>query len=129
MHSGDILSFADKYSAGDKCVGSERRPAHWLDEKVKELIVNTSKRVYRLLDFKGIVRFDYLVKDNEVYLNEINSVPGSLAYYLFCDKLSEFTSLLTQLIDDAVEQKIKEDNFLTFYSSNVLNCDYKNIKK
>ena len=129
MHVGDILSFADKYSGGDKCVGSERKPANWLDESVKEQIINTSKEIYRLVDFKGIVRFDYLVRNNEVYLNEINSVPGSLAYYLFCDKLNEFTALLTKLIEDAVEQKIKEDNLLTFYSSNVLYCDYKSIKK
>ena len=129
MHVGDILSFADKYSGGDKCVGSQRVSANWLDDKLQEQIKKYSREIYRQLDFKGIVRFDYLVRENEVFLNEINSVPGSLAYYLFCDKLSEFTTLLTNLIDDAVERKLKEDNLLTFYSSNVLYCDYKNMKK
>ncbi len=129
MHLGDILSFADKYSGGDKCVGSQRQSADWLGDEIQERIKKISREIYRLLDFNGIVRFDYLVCNGKIFINEINSVPGSLAYYLFCDKLSKFTTLLTQLIEDAVERKLKEDNLLTFYSSNVLYCDYKNMKK
>ena len=62
-------------------------------------------------------------------LNEINAVPGSMAYYLFCDKFSQFKELLTSLIEEGVERKRKEDKYVTFYKSEILYGDYKGVKK
>ena len=45
---------------------------------------------------------DFLVQGEKVYLSEINTVPGSLAYYLFCDRISEAKSFFEGLIDDAI---------------------------
>lgn len=129
LHSGDILSFADKYSGGEKTVGSERISAHFLPEKVKDEIVEISKKIYRSFDFSSVVRFDYLVLGEEVFLNEINAVPGSLAYYLFCESTLQFTKLLNDLIEDAIEKKRSEDNLISVYKSQVLFGDYKNLKK
>ena len=52
-----------------------------------------------------------MVKENKVYLNEINSVPGSLSYYLFCSTFSEFALLLKECIllaekNFAIEQSL-----------------------
>ena len=50
----------------------------------------------------GVVRMDFLVQGEKVYLSEINTVPGSLAYYLFCDRLSEGREFVEGLVDDAI---------------------------
>ncbi len=129
IRKDEILSFADKYGGGDKTVGANRIVPTDICQKTVDEIKSMSKEIYRKLDFSSIVRFDFLLCDGEVYLNEINAVPGSLAYYFFCDKIGKFTQLLTDLIKDAVERKRKEDHYVTFYSSQILYGDYKSIKK
>ena len=129
MKKSEILSFADKYGGGEKAVGCDRRKAVDLPADIVEQIKKYCKDVYRKLDFSSIVRFDFLLSNGCVYLNEINAVPGSLAYYLFCNKMEEFSELITQLVNDAVDVKRKEDNYLTFYSSKILHGDYTGIKK
>ena len=64
-----------------------------------------------------------------MYLNEINSVPGSFAYYLFCDKISELTDLLTDLIDESLANYLsKRSNVLAFESS-ILSYEGLSLKK
>ena len=70
-----------------------------------ELIVKAhTERIYRELDLNGVVRMDYLVDKarNKVYINEINTVPGSMAFYLFEGQNIEFKTLISRLIDNAV---------------------------
>ena len=60
------------------------------------------------------MRVDYLLYDHRLYVNEINAVPGSLSYYLFSDKISAFTKLLTDLLNftlkkHAPEASLKKD--------------------
>lgn len=62
-------------------------------------------------------------------MNEINAVPGSLAYYLFCDKLSDFSNLLTKLVADAEKRKRETDGRVIEYTSSVLFGDFKGAKK
>ena len=45
---------------------------------------------------------DYLVSGDEVYLCEVNTVPGSLAYYLFCDRIIEARDFFCSLLRDAI---------------------------
>ena len=52
-----------------------------------------------------------------------------MAYYLFCSKFSEFKQILTELIEVAIDRKKREDNYIDFYSSNVLFGDFSGIKK
>ena len=129
LRKSDILSFNDKYGNGDKAVGSDRRYPTDLSAQMQNEICKISKKIYRSLDFSSIVRFDFLLCKNNLYLNEINAVPGSMAYYLFCDKFSQFKELLTSLIEEGVEHKRKEDKYVTFYKSEILYGDYKGVKK
>ena len=125
----DILSFTDKYGGVEKAVGNERmRPTDLTKEQI-DLIKTTSKRLYRELDFTSIIRFDFLLSEGKVYLNEINAVPGSMAYYFFCDKISEFSELIDKLVEDAISRKRMEDNYKTFYNSDLLYRSYSGIKK
>lgn len=91
-----LLTFADKYTDG-----AERLFPAPIDPVLAEKIREMTKTLYESLEFTGIVRVDYLVKGKRVWVNEINAIPGSLAYYLFTDTVSGFTKILTALVEEA----------------------------
>lgn len=95
LPNGEIYSFEEKYSGGGKSVFPADIPT-----EISTYIRNTTKTVYEKLNMRGIVRFDYIYSD-EVYLSEINTVPGSLAYYLFAKNFKEFLSVLLGVIEQA----------------------------
>ena len=68
------------------------------------------------------MRFDFLynAKSKKLYLNEINSIPGSLAYYLFESKGMSFYELITRLIDIAEYRKEKNKNRVHIYQGSHL---------
>lgn len=113
--ASEVLSFGDKYENGKRIF-----PAN-ISKKLSNKIKRTTKLVYDKCAFSGIIRIDYFIKDGQIYLNEINSIPGSLAYYLFCNTLSEFSKLLDQLIGVAVSEYCKKSTYLTLYRSKILN--------
>lgn len=110
-----ILSFEDKYSGGKR-----EFPAQ-IPGDTAEKIKKISEKVYAELDFTGAIRIDYFISGKNVFLNEINSVPGSLAYYLFCDTLKEFGKMITDMIRLAEKNFAIESSLVKKYSSSVLN--------
>lgn len=104
ISSGDILSFEDKYVGGEKT--SRQLPAD-IEKGMASLIKAQSKRIYCELDLKGVVRFDYLLTEDmkKVYINEMNTIPGSLANYLFEPLGIGYGELLDIIIDEAINQK------------------------
>lgn len=116
-----ILSFKDKYECYTGSLDREF-PAN-IPEKLTKKIQLTTEKVYKNCDFSGIVRIDYLYCQDKLYLNEINSVPGSLAYYLFTDTLKGFTDILTKLINYSVENHNKFKSRKFSYSSGVLSIN------
>ena len=99
----DFLTFDDKYMTNGKMGGG----GHIIPADIGnlELIVKAhTERIYRELDLNGVVRMDYLVDKarNKVYINEINTVPGSMAFYLFEGQNIDFKTLISRLIDNAV---------------------------
>ena len=85
----DILSYKDKYignaKGSTKGMVTTRRiiPAR-IDKKLEEEVLELAKKVFLVLNNRGIVRIDFLIdnKKKKVYVNEINTIPGSLSYYL-----------------------------------------------
>lgn len=110
----EILSFTDKYENGKR-----EFPAN-IDSKISKKIRFITEKVYSELGFSGTVRIDYFVKNDKIYLNEINSVPGSLAYYLFCDTLREFSDLLTDIIRRAEREYAKKSTLKRKFGSQIL---------
>lgn len=68
-----------------------------IDETLKEKIKEAFKKLYNTLFVGSLIRCDFFVVDGEVYINEINSIPGSMANYLFEDFNTLFTSLAQNL--------------------------------
>ncbi|MCH5148010.1 MAG: ATP-grasp domain-containing protein [Clostridiales bacterium] len=96
LTNGEILSFEDKYQGG----GTRVFPAN-LPSTMSQLIKNITKNVYLSLNMRGIVRFDFIVSGKEVYLSEINTVPGSLSYYLLSGGFKDFYGVLDKVIRQA----------------------------
>ena len=131
--SDEILSFNNKYlmsnSGGDYISCSKKKVK--LSKKMKISIEEISQKVYRALCCKGVVRFDFiLTKDGELYLNEVNTVPGSLANYLFFNTGLDFTSQIDEQIRYAINCNIKSGKIIRFFDSNVLqNIDLSTLNK
>lgn len=97
ISSGGLLSFDDKYSGGGRSV----IPAD-IPEELSERIKDITRNVYSELDMRGIARFDFILEGEQLFLSEVNTVPGSLAWYLFAPAFKEFYPVLEGVILQAV---------------------------
>ena len=94
----DILSYEDKYAGGGKSVLPADIPTQTADA-VKQI----TEYVYSRLNMRGIVRFDYILHGDEIILSEVNTVPGSLSYYLLSSGFKIFYPVLQAVIVQAEE--------------------------
>ena len=103
----EFLTFEEKYEGGKYKSGCDRIVRSALADRVREVSV----RVYRAFDLFGIARMDYLYSEKEdvLYLNEINSQPGSLSYYLFEEVGIGFRELLERVIDASIRRRKEKD--------------------
>lgn len=101
----DFLTFEDKYMTDGKMSGGGRIYPATLTEKVKKTIYDYAKRIYEFLDMKGVVRMDFLIdRQNKVYINEVNTIPGSMAFYLFEEEDIDYEDLIDILVDEAIRR-------------------------
>lgn len=118
----DIYKFTDKYEHGTKDESLNKLPAK-LSKKIQEKIYNISKEIYLKLELSGIVRIDFLydLDEKELYVNEINTIPGSYAFYLFKNKDISFESLVNDLIKQTLINEEKKKKYISSFKSNILN--------
>ena len=109
-----VLSFDDKYRFGKRVFPAD------IDKKTARTIKNYTEKLYRELRCKGVIRIDYFLHNGKVYLNEINTVPGSLAYYLFCDTLKEFGVMLNELLEVALKDGATLSSLQTEFYTGIL---------
>ncbi|MGB7338229.1 MAG: D-alanine--D-alanine ligase family protein [Phototrophicaceae bacterium] len=107
----DFLAFEDKYLRGNDGMKSADRiiPAP-IGDALTQKIQDLSRRAFRAVDGRGIVRIDFLVKpdDDAVYINELNTMPGSLSFYLWRETNmsdGEVVDHLVKLAQDAYADK------------------------
>lgn len=118
----DMLGFNDKYLISGKMNGGYRELPAKISEELKNDIESITLNAYNALYMKGSVRIDYLYSEGILYLNEINTIPGSLAFYLFENKGIPYTKLIDIMIDTALYEKSQDKNLIKYYNSSVLNC-------
>ena len=111
---GEIYSFEDKYI--QRLVQAKK-----VDKSIEKKIKRLTERVYKLLGCRGVVRVDFLFDDKEkkLYVNEINTIPGSLAFYLF--ENVKFSELIECLVDESLDEKNKKRQKVTSFESGALN--------
>lgn len=94
-----ILTFLDKYD-NYRPNDSHVIPAD-INPKFKKKIIAIAKKVYLNLNLKSVMRFDFLLdeENGKIYLNEVNAIPGSLAYYLFEPLKIKMIDLIQMMIE------------------------------
>lgn len=122
----EALSFEDKYQSGsgaEKGMASADRiiPADIsseLTKKIQDLAVKT----FSALDASGLARLDFLVNANteEVYFNEINTIPGSFSFYLWDKSDLKFDQLLEELIEIGIKRHREKNGRVRSYETNLL---------
>ncbi len=107
-----IYSFEEKYvkkkKDGDALSRVKGGGRVALTGDLREKIRAYTRTVYKRMNLQGAVRMDFLVSEGKAYLCEVNTVPGSLAYYLFCERLIDARSLFSDLLEDAIERAKEE---------------------
>ncbi|OQB25705.1 MAG: D-alanine--D-alanine ligase [Firmicutes bacterium ADurb.Bin182] len=102
----EFLTFEDKYTRGEGSKGmkslSRMIPAPISDELTKR-IQDMTCEIFRFFECKGVVRIDYLMDkaSGDVYVNEINTIPGSFAFYLYEPMGLKFRQLIDKLVEFA----------------------------
>lgn len=133
VSSKDILSFADKYTNNSTkgMSGAQRKIPAEISAEMAETIQDLSKIVFNLLGCKGVIRIDYIIDQdtNQVYLNELNTIPGSLAFYLWEQKGLTYSKLLDQLITVAIRNHKKLSGLDYSYENNLFNAGIQGFKK
>ena len=85
--------------------------------------------LYIELDMFGVVRFDFMIdKEDNVYINEVNTIPGSMANYLFGENYP-YTKLIEDMISNALIRFNSKSKLQRNYNSNVLKQGFNGFKK
>ena len=122
--SSEVLSFKDKYEGKENkkgMAGSKRFiPAKKSKETIQK-IEGWAKDFFREIGGKGIARVDFLIsKKGEVYFNEINTLPGSLAFYLWEASGVKFPKLVNKLVRLAIKEAEEKKRLVSTFESNIL---------
>lgn len=124
ISGGDLLTFMDKYGSNStKGMASLKRvlPAP-IEPELKERIQKLSVDIFKAMDCKGVVRIDYMfdAPSQELYITEINTIPGSLAFYLWEACGLHYAKLIDRMVECAMkaEQDKEENNYA--YTSDIL---------
>lgn len=123
VKTSKILSFENKYinaqKNGDMAFVPRQMPPQISAELYQE-IVDTSKLLFETLNCKGVIRIDYILQGEQLYINEINTIPGSLANYLFKPKNISFGELLEKMVTIAIRDNIAGQQKIKTFKSDVL---------
>ena len=114
----DFLTFDDKYSGAKSSMVQAKREFPF-ECKFGEQICFWAKEIYAQMDCKGVVRIDFLVNDDSFFVNEINTIPGSFAYYLWRDNF-DFATLVQMQIDEGIKEQKQKEKLKFLYESKVL---------
>lgn len=128
-----ILSYHDKYEGGAKSKGmaSTKRilPAP-LDDAQRKEIETLALQSFQALVAEGVVRIDFLMDTttNKIYVNEINTIPGSLSFYLWEPLGISFSQLLDYVVELGLKRQRRQANMIYSYSTNILSSYKKGCK-
>lgn len=117
---GGVYSFEEKYvkrttdGVHRKGQNNQKEGGRYaLKGELREKIRAYTRTVYKRMDLQGVVRMDFLLSGDAVYLCEVNTVPGSLAYYLFCERVTDARTFFSALIEEGIRKGGKEKRILS----------------
>ena len=116
----EVLTFEDKYvksnAKGGKSSGERRIIPAEIEDNIREEIEELAKKAFTTIDARGVSRIDFLIdKNKKIYINEINTLPGSISFYLWEGKGYPFNKLIDELINIAIKvYDEKKDNVYSY---------------
>lgn len=128
VNASEILSFEDKYiggakESGSKGMASTKRliPAN-ITPQQREEIRTLAVKAFQCLGCNGVSRIDFMLdkNTNKIWLNEINTIPGSLSFYLWEPLGTPYAKLLDKMIELALKREREEENITYAFDTNVL---------
>lgn len=125
IKSGEILSYEDKYMGGTKGAkgmqASQKRIPADLPETETDRIKFLAGETFRVLSCHGVSRVDVIVdaKTRDIYVNEINTIPGSLSFYLWEATGLSFSKLMDKLVQLALKRKREQKMKTVSYDQNI----------
>ena len=121
----EFLTYDDKYLK--KIKGGGRKFPAEIDSEMRDKVRLTAQKAFSYLGCAGVARVDFLLKDGELFINEINTIPGALSNYLFvspktreektenAEKDIDFEELIERLIKIALLRYEEEENLTYSY--------------
>lgn len=102
--SAEILGYSDKYVGGEGMASAPRELPAAISDALSKAIRDAARELAIRCEVRGVARIDFLSDGDSIFVNEINTVPGSLARYLFVEPPLAFAELLDALIVEALER-------------------------
>jgi D-alanine-D-alanine ligase len=128
----ELLTYKDKYQGGgkgakqsgaSKGMASTTRivPAPLSEEQTKT-IKDLALKTFKALGSSGVARIDFMMNGDtgRIYVNEINTIPGSLAFYLWQEEGVSFSELMDRLIKLALDRQRRQSKMTFSYDTNLL---------
>jgi len=129
INTDEILSYEDKYGGGDgksgggKGMSGQKRllPAP-ISPELREEVRTLAIKTFKALGASGVARIDFLLDTDEMklYVNEINTIPGSLAFYLWEPVGVKYPELLDRLVSLALKRERENSAISYSFETNIL---------
>jgi D-alanine-D-alanine ligase len=128
----EFLTFSDKYLRGGKdapgakaaegMAGQQREIPARISDALTKQVQDNAIGAFRAVDAAGVARIDSFVREEtgETWVMEINTTPGSLAFYLWEASGVRFDSLLDEMIDIALDVHARKDDLMFSFDSGML---------
>ena len=134
IRASGLLTFDDKYAAGSSAKGmqgAKRRIPADISATLASTIQDLAKRAFSAVQASGVARIDFLLDEatNRVYVNEINTIPGSIAFYLWEHSGLSFTNLIDKLIRLALKRDRETNQLTSTHPTNLLSMASKGGSK
>ncbi|MBQ9550263.1 MAG: D-alanine--D-alanine ligase [Lachnospiraceae bacterium] len=128
LHSEEILSYSDKYERSAKSgaskgmAGVSRRIPADIPKDMREEIRSLAVKAFKALGCCGVSRIDFMIDGDsgQLYFNEINTIPGSLAFYLWEPLGIKYSELLDRIIELALKRARLQNNLTFTFDTNIL---------
>jgi D-alanine-D-alanine ligase len=102
--SAEILGYADKYVGAEGMASAPRELPVAISDSLGKSIREAAIELTDRCEMRGTARIDFLSDGESLYVNEINTIPGSLARYLWVDPPVSFADLLDGMVGEALER-------------------------
>lgn len=128
--SDEILSYQDKYVGGGKTktggskgmASLQRKVPADITEEMNKRIQEIAVKTFKVLGCNGVSRIDFLIdmENDNIYVNEINTIPGALSYYLWEATNKSFEKELDELVEIAFKRNRERQSRTYSYDQNIL---------